>query len=60
MATRHTLSDLRNSIQEIHRKAMLERSDGEAATVRHADRELVIAGPPVMFIGGEEAQLSLF
>ncbi len=31
MATRHTLRDLRNSIQEIHRQAMLERSDGEAA-----------------------------
>lgn len=28
--------------------------------VRHAGRELVMAGPPVMFVAGEEAQLSLF
>jgi len=28
--------------------------------VRHAGRELVMAGPPVTFIAGEEAQLSLF
>ena len=28
--------------------------------VRHAGRELVMAGPPVMFVEGEEAQLSLF
>lgn len=27
---------------------------------RHARQELVMAGPPVMFIAGEEAQLSLF
>ena len=46
-------------------------SDGERArsdqagfydgiTVRHAGRELVMAGPPVMFVAGEEAQLTLF
>lgn len=28
--------------------------------VRHAGRELVMCGPPVMFVAGEEAQLSLF
>jgi hypothetical protein len=28
--------------------------------VRHAGRELVMVGPPVMFVAGEEAQLSLF
>lgn len=28
--------------------------------VHHAGRELVMAGPPVMFVAGEEAQLSLF
>ena len=28
--------------------------------VRHAGQELVIVGPPVMFVAGEEAQLSLF
>jgi hypothetical protein len=28
--------------------------------VRHAGRELVMAGPPVTFVAGEEAQLSLF
>jgi hypothetical protein len=28
--------------------------------VRHAGRELVMAGPPVMFVAGEGAQLSLF
>lgn len=28
--------------------------------VRHAGRELVMAGPPVLFVAGEEAQLSLF
>ena len=28
--------------------------------VRHAGREFVMAGPPVMFAAGEEAQLSLF
>ncbi|MDM7955359.1 hypothetical protein [Blastomonas sp.] len=28
--------------------------------VCHAVRELVMAGPPVMFVAGEEAQLSLF
>jgi hypothetical protein len=28
--------------------------------VRHAGRELVMAGPPVMFVAGEEAQLSMF
>lgn len=28
--------------------------------VRHAGRELVMVGPPVLFVAGEEAQLSLF
>ena len=28
--------------------------------VRYAGRQLVMAGPPVMFVAGEEAQLSLF
>jgi hypothetical protein len=28
--------------------------------VRHAGRELVMCGPPVMFVAGGEAQLSLF
>lgn len=28
--------------------------------VRHAGRELVMVGPPVMFVAGQEAQLSLF
>jgi hypothetical protein len=28
--------------------------------VRHGGRQLVMAGPPVMFVAGEEAQLSLF
>ncbi len=28
--------------------------------VRHAGRELVMAGPPATFVAGEEAQLSLF
>ncbi len=28
--------------------------------VRHAARELVLAGPPATFVAGEEAQLSLF
>ena len=28
--------------------------------VRHAGQELVMAGPPVMFVAGEEAQLTLF
>lgn len=28
--------------------------------VRHAGRELVLAGPPATFVAGEEAQLSLF
>jgi len=28
--------------------------------VRHVGRELVMAGPPVAFVAGEEAQLSLF
>jgi hypothetical protein len=28
--------------------------------VRHAGRELVMSGPPVMFVAGQEAQLSLF
>ena len=28
--------------------------------VRHAGRGLVMAGPPVTFVGGEEAQLTLF
>jgi len=28
--------------------------------VRHAGRELVMAGPPTTFVAGEEAQLSLF
>jgi hypothetical protein len=28
--------------------------------VRHAGRELGMAGPPVLFVAGEEAQLSLF
>lgn len=32
----------------------------EGITVLHAGRELVMAGPPVMFVAGEEAQLSLF
>jgi hypothetical protein len=32
----------------------------DGITVRHAGRELVMAGPPVMFIAGEEAQLTLF
>ncbi len=32
----------------------------DGITVRHAGRELVMAGPPVMFVAGEEAQLSLF
>jgi hypothetical protein len=31
-----------------------------AIIVRHVGRELVMAGPPVMFVAGEEAQLSLF
>ena len=46
-------------------------SDGDSArgdpagfydgiTVRHAGRELVMAGPPATFVAGEEAQLSLF
>ena len=43
-----------------------ERERGDPAgfydgiIVRHAGRELVIAGPPVLFVAGEEAQLSLF
>lgn len=28
--------------------------------VRHAGQELVIIGPPVLFVAGEEAQMSLF
>lgn len=32
----------------------------DGITVRHAGRELVMAGPPVLFVAGEEAQLSLF
>lgn len=32
----------------------------DGITVRHAERELVMAGPPVMFVAGEEAQLTLF
>ncbi|KZY90626.1 MULTISPECIES: hypothetical protein [unclassified Erythrobacter] len=28
--------------------------------VHHAGRDLVMAGPPVMFVAGEESQLSLF
>jgi hypothetical protein len=28
--------------------------------VHHAGRELLMAGPPVLFVAGEEAQLSLF
>lgn len=43
-----------------------ERARGDPAglydgiIVRHAGRELVMCGPPVMFVAGEEAQLSLF
>lgn len=32
----------------------------DGITVRHAGRELVMVGPPVTFVAGEEAQLSLF
>lgn len=32
----------------------------DGITVRHAGRELVMAGPPATFVAGEEAQLSLF
>lgn len=32
----------------------------DGITLRHAGQELVMAGPPVMFVAGEEAQLSLF
>lgn len=32
----------------------------DGITVRHAGRELVVAGPPVTFVAGEEAQLTLF
>jgi hypothetical protein len=32
----------------------------DGIVVRHAGRELVMAGPPVTFVAGEEAQLSLF
>lgn len=43
-----------------------ERARGDQAgfydgiIVRHAGRELVMVGPPVTFVAGEEAQLSLF
>lgn len=32
----------------------------DGIAVRHAGRELVMAGPPATFVAGEEAQLSLF
>ncbi len=32
----------------------------DGITLRHAGRELVMAGPPATFFAGEEAQLSLF
>ena len=32
----------------------------DGITVRHAGREFVMAGPPVTFVAGEQAQLSLF
>lgn len=32
----------------------------DGITVRHAGRELVMTGPPAIFVAGEEAQLSLF
>jgi hypothetical protein len=32
----------------------------DGITVRHAGRELVMAGPPVTFVAGKEAQLSIF
>ena len=50
----------------LHRCRDGDRARGDPAgfydgiTVRHAGRELVMIGPPVTFIAGEEAQLSLF
>lgn len=32
----------------------------DGITVRHAGRDLVMVGPPVLFVAGKEAQLSLF
>ncbi len=32
----------------------------DGIVVRHSGRELVMAGPPVTFVAGEESQLSLF
>ena len=32
----------------------------DSIIVRHSGREFVMAGPPVLFVAGEEAQLSLF